>query len=237
MRKPLAVIFDIGGTLLHLESANAIEGNLRLLEYAKPPVDITAEELTELVNEYYESTFGVADRENIQIRIPEFYRLLFETLGLSFSIGYSDMGKLFWNTAMKYIPNDGIYDVLHKLDEYGIEKGVITNSGFSGEIMLGELEKHDMAHRFSFLISSSDYGIRKPDKRIFDVAIKKTGLKPEDIWFVGDKADYDVRGAINAGLFPVLYNWRNESPVIEAEHLILNNWYEFRDKIELLFSS
>ena len=236
MNKPLGVIFDIGGTLLHLESANAVEGNRRLLEYAEPPVDKTAEELTELVNKHYESTFGVADRDNIQIRIPEFYRLLFETIGLSFSIGYVDIERLFWNTTMKYRPNDGIYDTLDKLDEYGIKTGVITNSAFSGEIMLGELGKHDMAHRFSFLISSSDYGIRKPDRRIFDVGIKKIGLEPDDIWFVGDKADYDIKGAINSGLFPVFYNWRNETLEIDGEHLIVNNWYEFHDKVELLYN-
>lgn len=237
MRKPKGVIFDLGGTILHLESGSFIEGNRRLLEFVENETDITAEEVQVTADELSKSIFHVAEESNVQVRSQEFERLLFETLGLSFSIDYPEMEKAFWNAAVKYRPNDGIVDVLDALDKYGIRTGILSNSSFTGAVLLEELEKHNLANRFYFLISTADYSIRKPDKHIFDVAIKKIGLESEEIWFAGDKVDYDVKGAINAGLFPVLYNWRNETPTIDAEHLIVNNWHVFRDKIESLYNN
>jgi putative hydrolase of the HAD superfamily len=236
MRKPKGVIFDLGGTILFLESVNAINGSRKQLEFLDNDADITVEEFQSKIEEINNDVFRLQDETHIQVRIQETYRLVFETLGLSSSIDYSEMTRIFWNAAVKYRPNDGIYDVLDTLDKYGIKTGILSNASFTGDVLTEELEKHNLAHRFSFLISTADYGIRKPDKRIFDVAIKKIGLAPEDIWFVGDKVDYDIKGAINAGLFPVLYNWRNESMEIDSEHLIVKGWYEFRDEIESLYN-
>ncbi|MFC1900594.1 HAD family hydrolase [Chloroflexota bacterium] len=237
MRRPRGVIFDLGGTILYLESGSIIDGNRRSLEFVETETDITVEEVQATADDLSKSIFQAAEESNVQVRAQEFERLLFETLGLSLSIDYPEMEKVFWNAALRYRPNDGILDVLDILDKYQIKTGILSNSSFTGAVLLEELEKHNLAHRFSFLISTADYGIRKPDKHIFDVAIKKIGLEPEEIWFAGDKVGYDIKGAINSGLFPVLYDWRNESPVINEEHLIVNNWYEFRDKIELLYTN
>ncbi len=235
MRKPRGVTFDLGGTILRLDSADAFEGNHKLLEFAVNNTDITVDDIQSMVDEMGDSIFNTANESNIQIRIQDFYRLMFETLGLSFRIDYPEMERQFWNAAMKYSPNDGIYDVLDILDEFGIRTGILSNSFFTGGVMLEELEKHNMANRFSFLISTADYGVRKPDKHIFDVAIKKIGLEPEDIWFAGDKVEYDLQGAINAGLFPVFYNWRNETIKLDRDYLEVKDWYEFRDRMELLY--
>jgi len=236
MRRPSGVIFDLGGTVLHLESAIAVDGNRKLLEFVDNDADIAVDDIQSMVEEMSNSTFKIADESAVQVRIQDFYRLMFETLGLSFSIDYPEMERQFWNAAMKYSPNDGIYDVLDTLDKFGIRTGILSNSGFSGDVLLEELEKHNLSHRFSFLVSTADYGIRKPSKYIFDVAVKKMGLEPENIWFAGDKIEYDVQGAINAGLFPVFYNWRNETVHVDREFLEVKDWYEFCDKIGLLYT-
>ncbi|MFC1920900.1 HAD family hydrolase [Chloroflexota bacterium] len=231
MRKPKGVIFDLGGTILHLESGSFIEGNRRLLEFVEDETDITAEEVQVTADELSKIVFQAAEESSVQVRSQEFERLLFETLGLSLSIDYPEMERDFWNAAVRYRPNDGIFDVLDTLDENHIKTGILSNSSFTAMILIKELEKHNLAHRFSFLISTADYGIRKPDKHLFNVAIKKIGLEPEDIWFAGDKVEYDVQGAINSELFPVFYNWRDEVVKIDSDHLEVKDWYEFRDKL------
>ena len=47
---------------------------------------------------------------------------------------------------------------------------------------------------------SSDVGIRKPDPRIFEVALKKMGVSAKETGYVGDTISRDVIGAHNAGL-------------------------------------
>jgi FMN hydrolase / 5-amino-6-(5-phospho-D-ribitylamino)uracil phosphatase len=59
---------------------------------------------------------------------------------------------------------------------------------------------------FHFVVFSQDYGIEKPDPRIFLIAAEKAGCSPGEIVNVGDSLDNDVAGAVNAGLRAVWLN-------------------------------
>ena len=60
-------------------------------------------------------------------------------------------------------------------------------------------------NHFEFILASSDYGLRKPDTRLFQVALEKAALKPEEVWFCGDTYDKDIEGAQVAGISAVFY--------------------------------
>ena len=53
------------------------------------------------------------------------------------------------------------------------------------------------------LIVCGDYGIQKPDPKIFEIAAQRLGLTCEEIAFVGDTFYKDISGAIKAGMMPV----------------------------------
>jgi len=59
-------------------------------------------------------------------------------------------------------------------------------------------------------------------------------LEPHDIWFVGDRLEYDIRGAIDYGLYPVWYNPEEKPGEIDGEYLEVRSWHEFREKVESL---
>jgi putative hydrolase of the HAD superfamily len=63
---------------------------------------------------------------------------------------------------------------------------------------------------FSFVIFSQDYGIEKPDRRIFEIAIEKAGCSANKLLHVGDSLENDVEGARNAGIKSV---WLNRTHV------------------------
>ena len=54
-------------------------------------------------------------------------------------------------------------------------------------------------------IVSDEIGINKPDKRIFDYAVAETGAQPP-LLMVGDNAESDIFGAMNAGWYAIWYN-------------------------------
>ena len=62
-----------------------------------------------------------------------------------------------------------------------------------------------LENQFEFVIASSDYGVMKPNRYLFQAEIVKSGLEAKDIWYVGDKVAVDVRGSMEAGMTPVLY--------------------------------
>jgi FMN phosphatase YigB (HAD superfamily) len=53
-------------------------------------------------------------------------------------------------------------------------------------------------------VYSCDVRCRKPDKRIFRAALRRTRLNPDNTLFVGDSLTTDVRGANRFGLISVL---------------------------------
>ncbi|NLG50855.1 MAG: HAD family hydrolase [Chloroflexi bacterium] len=55
---------------------------------------------------------------------------------------------------------------------------------------------------FEAVVISGDVGVSKPDPRIFSFALNQTGLKPEEVVYVGDSVE-DVQGARAAGLCPI----------------------------------
>jgi putative hydrolase of the HAD superfamily len=53
-------------------------------------------------------------------------------------------------------------------------------------------------------VASAEVGAAKPDPAIFAHALALAGVGAEAAWHVGDSPDADVRGALAAGLQPVL---------------------------------
>ena len=234
MQRPAGVIFDLGDTILHQEWLSFVAGGERLLEFAESTPDLTAEEIQLVANEINEEVQQIRDELMVEVGCQSFHRLLYEHLGISFSISFQEMEREFWNAAVVYSPSEGIFAVLDTLEKNQIKTGILSNSSFTGAVLEEELVKHNLAHRFSFLISSIDYGFRKPHRRLFQIAVRKMNLEPQDIWFVGDKLEYDIRGAIDYGLYPIWYNPESKPGEIDGEYLEVRSWQEFREKIESL---
>ncbi|RYY48763.1 MAG: HAD family hydrolase, partial [Comamonadaceae bacterium] len=61
---------------------------------------------------------------------------------------------------------------------------------------------------FRAAISARDFGVGKPDPRIFLAAAGACEVQPEEVLHVGDDATLDALGALNAGMQAV---WLNRS--------------------------
>lgn len=72
---------------------------------------------------------------------------------------------------------------------------------------------------------------RKPNKHVFVLALKKAGLPPEDVWYIGDNYLCDVVGARNIGIFPVWYIGAIADPQGEDDVLTISHWNELRKQI------
>jgi HAD superfamily hydrolase (TIGR01549 family) len=59
---------------------------------------------------------------------------------------------------------------------------------------------------FKSALSAQDFGIGKPDVRIFHAAASSIGVAPQAVLHVGDDAEMDVLGALQAGMQTVWLN-------------------------------
>ena len=132
-----------------------------------------------------------------------------------------------------------IRQVLDYLYKPGIRTGVVSNLGWSGEALKRRIDVLLPNNHFEFVITSSDYGVRKPDSRIFQLALSRAGLRPEDAWYCGNDEVKDVGGANGAGMFAVHYLGRLEGdkeppaePAASDRAAAITDWNELRELLE-----
>jgi putative hydrolase of the HAD superfamily len=70
----------------------------------------------------------------------------------------------------------------------------------------GELHQVGLLDFFDPIIISGDHGFRKPDRRLFQLALDAMGVAPENTLYVGNDMYRDIFGARQAGMFTVMFD-------------------------------
>ena len=97
-----------------------------------------------------------------------------------------------------------ILESLGKLRDAGLKMGIISNTFVNACSLDNHLEELDMLDFFPMRIYSYQYPFRKPNVKIFLEAARRIETPPENTLFVGDRINKDVKGALKAGMKPVL---------------------------------
>ena len=100
------------------------------------------------------------------------------------------------------IPNNGAEEALKILKKH-YKLGILTNGDY--ETQLAKVKMTGFDQLVDEVIVCGQYGISKPDERIFRIAAEKLGLSCEETAMVGDMFFTDICGAIKAGMKPVWY--------------------------------
>jgi putative hydrolase of the HAD superfamily len=124
-------------------------------------------------------------------------------------------------------------DVLDRLRSLGIKTAIVSNTpwGSPSDMWRDELDRHDLLARVDAAVFCMDVGRRKPHRAPFDRALSLLGVAPSDALFVGDDHRWDVIGARNAGVRPVLLGQGPAADCAAIQHLggIVTMATELRD--------
>lgn len=174
--------------------------------------------------------FGIFDlcRENrFEITVKNKLRLLFDLLEIQLSISLDEVAKIEWEENPVIEAVNHAAELLRWLIEKKIKTAVISNIDYSGTLLKEKLKEIFPENQFEFVIASSDYGVMKPNRYIFQAGIVKSGLEAKDIWYVGDKVAVDVLGSKASGMTPVLYkNPRNTYQEIPENAIVVDDLME-----------
>jgi putative hydrolase of the HAD superfamily len=106
-------------------------------------------------------------------------------------------------------------DVLPALDELSCHRLAVVTNGPS-DLQRRKLAVAGLDGRLPDVYISGEVGYGKPDARIFDHALSKLGIAPDEALMVGDRVNADIVGARAAGVRGVWLNRsarKNESDV------------------------
>jgi len=98
------------------------------------------------------------------------------------------------------LPPD-VLPALTALRARGLKLTVVSNANGRLSALLDRLR---VASCFDCVLDSHDEGVEKPDPRFFEIALERSGARPETTIHVGDLYQVDVLGARSAGLRGVL---------------------------------
>ena len=244
MERPRMILFDYGGTLMYEQNFDRRKGNAALFRYIKDnPENVTVDEFTDYFSALFDEIRALRG-ELIEIHETYLLRFALEHFGMTLAAPFEHTEAAIFDaiTESHMVPHAD--EMLGYLRENGIRTGVVSNLCWSGGALSRRLCETFPDHRFEFIMTSSEYIFRKPDRHLFDLAVKKAGLLPGQIWYCGNDADCDIIGAHEAGLFPVMYD-NKELPHFEKKdinrdipegipHIRISSWEELKEHLSCI---
>ncbi|GJL78695.1 MAG: hypothetical protein NPINA01_16840 [Nitrospinaceae bacterium] len=91
--------------------------------------------------------------------------------------------------------------ILEKLQNRGVVLGVVSNWDSRLEDTLNDI---GLARYFNFVLASTVVGSAKPDQKIFEEALKLSGVRGEEACHIGDEPLTDIEGARKVGVDAIL---------------------------------
>ena len=237
MIKPKMILFDYGQTLVNEVSFDGVKGTEAVLKYAvKNKYNKTAEEVQNYANQLNKEIgrFDPEKRHLFQYEIPNymFTRYLYESQGIEIDLSPEEIDNIFWDAAAPGIPTNGIDEFLTFLEHQDIRTAVISNISYSGNAVIKRINDCIPNNDFEFIIATSEYLYRKPNRHIFELALEKAELTSDEVWYVGDQYECDILGAKNSGIFPVWYIGATNSEYESKDDILtINKWDELENYI------
>lgn len=216
-----AVILDYGHTIVDFRRTEEalLEAYKQIRERIEAALEIDAPEVGHLIDRVANEVDRLVGASYEERRMEEldvlkvFDEVLRNTLGLEVprdvvahivALDHS----AFSNTIVVSEEN---LAVLRELKEGGRLLGLISNVTLLPDLMRADLDALGIGANLDAALFSSEVGVRKPDRRIFEAMLERLSVDPKDAVFVGDRLLDDIRGAQNAGMRAVLtHEFRQE---------------------------
>ncbi|WP_337044709.1 YjjG family noncanonical pyrimidine nucleotidase [Emticicia sp. 17c] len=220
------LFFDLDHTLWDFEK-NSKESLADL--YAS--FDLHSWSITDLSR--FQAEFSVVNKrywsllESNQITHEELRRRRFRDTLLNLGVEADETLGLKLNEAfLELLPQkshliEGAIEVLEFLAPH-YELHIISN-GWQ-DVQSKKMKSSAIAHYFAEVVTNERAEARKPDKRIFDYAVKVAKANLSESLMIGDNYEADILGAINADMDSVFYNPDNfsitQKPTFEIKKLL-----------------
>jgi len=212
------IIFDVNGTLLGYEDPLGFEK--RFAQACQDLGDpVTVDQVCQVFSRLVQEWAGIkaqgfqraSSGEQYRRMMTWGYQLMLEALGVQ--------GDL-WQKAdalyERFIVREGfmplfsdVKPTLEHLRSQGLRLGILSN--FPPHLE-ETLKQHGIHEYFDFFVVSSLVGLEKPDPAIFELVIAEAGCPREEILYIGDDLDDDIRSAQAVGLTAILIDRHDRRP-------------------------
>ena len=190
-----AILIDVGGVLALGEGSKWKKGkfipsgvHLNMVKKLKISID---QYLDSIDSTYVSAITGKLPKQKI-----------IEILSKNFGIDSKKLKKFYLNSYKKnFKQNKELFNKLFKLKKQGYKVAVLSDQWFlSKEALMPE----KLYKNFDEIMVSCDVEIRKPNKKIYQLAVKKLNFSPKEILFI-DNQKWNILPAKKLGMNTILF--------------------------------
>lgn len=95
-------------------------------------------------------------------------------------------------------PFPGAIEALETLVSWNIRLALVTNG--AGPSQRAKIDRFDLARYFRYDLIEGEFGVGKPDARVYRLAMDVLGVRPDETWMVGDNLEWEVATPQKLGL-------------------------------------
>ncbi|MBN2045521.1 MAG: HAD family hydrolase [Anaerolineales bacterium] len=213
-----AVIFDLGNTLLYFDGdwpevfARADQGIFESL--VKSGLQL---EKDTFIPAFRQRLADYHYQREIDFREHSTHRILKDSLA---AFGHTGVDETILKDALKamyaasqkfWLPEVDLLPTMKTLKNRGYRIGLLSNAGDDQDVQR-LVDKGKIRPYLEYVLTSAAGGIRKPDSRIFELAVGMFGLSNHQVAMVGDTLGADIIGANQIGLYSIWITRRADTP-------------------------
>ena len=119
-------------------------------------------------------------------------------------------------------PIPGAIETLGQFRDEGVKLGLVTNG--SAELQRAKIDRFGLGSLFGCILIEGEFGVGKPDERVYRHSLEQLKASPSETWMVGDNLALDVEAPQRLGIWSIWVDWAqtglpNQS-LIQPDHII-----------------
>ena len=211
-RLPRAILFDLDDTVLSASAATPAVMEQVCTQFAPRMPGVSAAGLYTTFRDAAGEYWSDPERQRSGRLNPAEATLAIATSALD-SLGVRDDTRLAWDLAESYRttresslkPYPGAIETLESLQGMGVKLALITNGSAEGQ--RGKVVRFELERFFGCIVIEGEFGVGKPDERVYRHALAALSTDPEDAWMVGDNLEWEVAVPQRLGLRGIWVDW------------------------------
>jgi putative hydrolase of the HAD superfamily len=202
---PKAVFFDLDGTILDWETGmeeSWLASCERHCGGEHTPAQLHEAIRTRRTWFWADGERAYRGRMDLDAASREIVRYAFADLGRDDVTAADELGMYYRGLRAAAIgPYPGAIETVATLHHRGVPLALITNGGARSQ--RGSIEKFGLERYFNCIVIEGEFGVGKPDERVFRHALSAADCDPAEAWMVGDNLAADIETPHRLGMHTV----------------------------------
>lgn len=212
---PKAILLDLDDTILSYESVADVSWRVVCNEVAKEIAPVTKEDLVSALKA--NATWFWSDPLRHKVGRMDLLASRKTIVDMTLTaLGVSHPSLAEWiavrfeeerTQAIDLLP--GAVETIEFWRKAGIKLALLTNG--AGISQRAKIDRFSLSSHFDLILIESEFGVGKPEEKIYQHALNVLDVSAADAWMIGDNAEWEVVAPQRMGIKGIWVNGKNAS--------------------------